>query len=297
MNPVQPPLKKPNETRRPPSRPHKRGDTLAEGQYALAATSYAIGTVAATISVFYPLLLGALGAAIVFALSGYYFVKLAEGNESSPLEKWARRCFFGKADEAKTIHWKTSEFADAAFAELNAATLGLQAKIEFTTKNLDPVVVSKIGRIEQLNRIKQLKFKLYLPGFDKTKAGYEWTVTIHRHGDGYSPHFTGGEIVASGKFHEPPHSATSSQRASLLPSKPPRNPDYKKESIDIQESVKTSHSENGLNKFNMQIYGSIEIAFDSGAPSINTATLSVAYWPDRAISGGYAEITLEGHNG
>lgn len=90
MNPVQPPLKKPNETRRPPSRPHKRGDTLAEGQYALAATSYAIGTVAATISVFYPLLLGALGAAIVFALSGYYFVKLAEGNESSPLEKWAR---------------------------------------------------------------------------------------------------------------------------------------------------------------------------------------------------------------
>ncbi|MNV92472.1 hypothetical protein D3C71_1870750 [compost metagenome] len=61
----------------------------------------------------------------MLALSAYAISKLADGNESTVLERWARRCYFGRADEKLAVHWDVPEYADIAFAELNAATLGV----------------------------------------------------------------------------------------------------------------------------------------------------------------------------
>ncbi|MNE17502.1 hypothetical protein D3C81_1166630 [compost metagenome] len=101
------------------------GDGKAGDLYSTASVIYGISTGLFAYAVFKSFILGPLGLAVVLALSAYAISKLADGNESTVLERWARRCYFGRADEKLAVHWDVPEYADIAFAELNAATLGV----------------------------------------------------------------------------------------------------------------------------------------------------------------------------
>ncbi|MFJ2981021.1 MULTISPECIES: hypothetical protein [unclassified Pseudomonas] len=107
------------------------GDIDSRNFYYTAAALSGGATVAAILGAFNPLLFGPIGIAISLTLIAYYSSKYAEESESTPLERWIKRCHFGKANETPKTHWNTPEFSDIAFAELNAATLGLSGTLSF----------------------------------------------------------------------------------------------------------------------------------------------------------------------
>jgi hypothetical protein len=241
-------------------------------------------------------LIGPLGIAIVLSISAYKLGTLAEQYESTLLERWARRSYFGMADETPAVHWNMPEHADIALAELNAATLGLITQIGFETRNADPTVSSKVGGLASLATLQHIKFRIILPGFDETKSAYHWTLTVHRHGDGHSPNYTGGETIINGEFLPLPHSTTALRQVSLQASRLPKFPDYKKDSIVVNKSRHQTRPHTSDHFYHEEISGSIELNPDIGKHNILAATLSVTYWPDRSAVDAYAEIIQEQKN-
>ncbi|MGC3894846.1 T6SS effector BTH_I2691 family protein [Pseudomonas urmiensis] len=272
------------------------GDTRAWLSYSLASGASAIGVSLSIFAIFHPVLYGPLGIAIILSISAYNLTKWAEQLESTPLERWAKRCYFGKANETPVIHWNRPEHADIAFAELNAATLGLLTHLEFKTLRADPTISSKIGGLASLATQRHIKFRIILPGFDETRSAYHWTLTVHRHGDGLSPDYTGGETIISGKLHPLPNPTTALRQASLQASQLPKFPDYKKDSIVVNKIRHQAGTAKSGYFYHEDLSGSIELNPDLGKHNILAATLSVIYWPDRAISDAYAEIVLERKN-
>ncbi|MFK5735504.1 hypothetical protein KW869_18370, partial [Pseudomonas urmiensis] len=272
------------------------GENLVIAAYMLAGFLSAAGTYFSTAAVSSQLLLGPLGIAIALSITAYSAMKWAEQNEPTPLERWAKRCYFGEANETPVIHWNRPEHADIAFAELNAATLGLLTHLEFKTLRADPTISSKIGGLASLATQRHIKFRIILPGFDETRSAYHWTLTVHRHGDGLSPDYTGGETIISGKFHPLPDSTTALRQASLRASQLPKFPDYKKDSIVVNKIRHQAGTAKSGYFYHEDLSGSIELNPDLGKHNILAATLSVIYWPDRAISDAYAEIVLERKN-
>jgi hypothetical protein len=270
------------------------GDGNAARDYTIAQASYTLGTVFSLSAIFYPVLLGPLGLAIVFGMTGYAFLKLGEKNESTPLEKWARRCYFGKANETPTVHWDMPEHADLAFAELNAVTLGLTTAIGFKRASTDPIVASKVGRMEFLEATQYVKFRIILPDFHEEKSGYYWALIFHRHSDDQSQAYSRGEIVSSGQLHRPFFPAASLMPAALPA--PPKAPDYNKESIFITSDKHRVDKVNKMVSFYMEIVGVIELLPDKGRHSIQSAELLVSYWPDRDTKSAYAELVSQAQN-
>ncbi|MBH3411338.1 T6SS effector BTH_I2691 family protein, partial [Pseudomonas putida] len=101
------------------------GDRAVSRAYLTATLFNTAGTYYAIRAVFTPILFGPLGMAVTLSLIAYSLSKYANNNESSALEQWVRRCHFGRANEKPPIHWESPNFADIAFSELNAATLGM----------------------------------------------------------------------------------------------------------------------------------------------------------------------------
>ena len=269
------------------------GDAAAANRYAISAIVYVLSASASIFAISTAMLFGPIGVAIGLAIAAYSIAKLAEKNESTPLERWARRCFFGKANERPVIHWNTFNHADIAFAELNAATLGLIAQAEFRKEVLDPVLLSKVGCIEALARPTPLFFRVVLPQFNEHISAYQWSLAVHRHGDGLAPNYKGGEIVNSGEFYPLPHSNTASMKNRLAPRSPPRRPDYNPEKSKLKQTKHYLAADGKSEDSYTQLNGSIELINPMGRHSIEAATLAVAYWPDRELSDGYAEITLQ----
>ncbi|MFK0311645.1 T6SS effector BTH_I2691 family protein [Pseudomonas sp. NPDC090233] len=271
------------------TRTFKSGDTDASKRYLLAGI-FSIGAVVASMgAVFNPVLLGPLGVAIVLGMIVYGFNKLAVAQESKPLERWARRCYFGRANEQPKIHWNKPEDTDLAFAELNAATLGLTAELDFHSRAEDPLVTSKMGGLAGHEITRYIRIKITLPRFDEAHSAYSWSLSVHRHGDGVASNFTGGETITSGNYY-PPHTKTA---VDFLPSKQPIFPDYKPESLnvrvaDIKEVV--SESESYLHR---SILASVEMMPDIGRHNILAATLVVSYWPDRSMPDALAEVIVQ----
>ncbi|CAI3806658.1 hypothetical protein GLGCALEP_04118 [Pseudomonas sp. MM221] len=150
------------------------GDASAAILYKAAGYLFGIGVIAAVAAVFKPLVLGVLGIALVSGLGAYALTKWAEENESSPLERWVRRCYFGKANELPVIHWNTPEYADMATAELNAAVLGITTNVKFETDLLETVSNAKIRSPFNLTIKQRVKFLISLPRFDIENAGLHW---------------------------------------------------------------------------------------------------------------------------
>jgi hypothetical protein len=260
------------------------GDDVAYYQHLTSAFFYAAGTIAFGVAVLNPLFFGPLGLAIALTLAAYQLSKRAEKNESTDLERWVRRCCFGKADEKPSIHWNSPEHADIAFAELNAATLGVQAKLHFESHVATDPGLPKIGGLISVEIMRELKFLIALPMYDERSSGYHWKLIVHRHGDGHHPDYVGGETIASGNFFansEEPLSPSSSFSSFTSPRIPDHDRNY-----SISEKRKPYPA--GLSQ--LEISGSISLMATIGNHTILAATLVVMYWPDRSLPGGYIEI-------
>lgn len=150
------------------------GGTNAFGGYFMAGALYLAGTPYAVMAVHTPLLLGPLGLAITMGMLAYGFIRWARKNESIPFERWASSYYFGRANETPVIHWNTTELADIAFAELNAATLGLDVFIEFASGKTNPAASEKSGGLVNLNLDSKIKFTIKIPNstyIDRATAG------------------------------------------------------------------------------------------------------------------------------
>ena len=241
------------------------------------------------------MLLGPLGMALLFGLAGYALFKWAEGEESTPLERWARRCYFGFQNETPPIHWSKPEHAALAIAELNAATMGIQAGVNFSLRLVETDSPGNMGKSLAILR-RQLEYRLVLPLFDAERSAYRWSLTVHRHGDGAADQYLGGEVVAQGNLN-PPELATptSKRQTALAVPKLPKKPDYQASSTTPTLNIRTVTSADARTLQIKDIKGAIELLPDSRRHNIEAATLSLTYWPNRDILDAYAELTLMDH--
>ncbi|WP_258910094.1 T6SS effector BTH_I2691 family protein [Pseudomonas putida] len=203
-----------------------QGDDKAGSLYSSAGIVYGFSTGLIAYAALKMFLLGPLGLAIALALTAYALSKWAGSNESSALERWARRCCFGKGNEKPAVHWPVPEYADIAFAELNAATLGVHVGVNFESKRLNDPAASKIGGMVSLELEHKLKFEIILPVFSDERSAFRWTLVAHRHGDGNFPDFIGGETLLVDEYQAFPVDALN--KAEIFPDfSKPKTPDYK----------------------------------------------------------------------
>nr|WP_225778298.1 T6SS effector BTH_I2691 family protein [Pseudomonas sp. Marseille-Q3773] len=268
------------------------GDSLAATQYWLAVGLHGASAIAFAGAVVTSTVLGPIGLAVMLALIAYALNKSAEENESSALERWARRCCFGKADETPVIHWNSPDYADIAFAELNAATLGVQAEFHFESKLVSDPAVPRIGGLIGLEREQKLKFKIVLPHYRDGVSAYRWCLIVHRRGDGQFPDYMGGETLIVDEFHAP-RSTGVSRSVNFSSFSPPRLPDYKSD-FNINKEYASLSELNDL--LRLTVSGFIELLPTIGAHSIVAATLLLMYWPDRKIEGAYIEVCQRREN-
>ncbi|MGH8386688.1 MAG: T6SS effector BTH_I2691 family protein [Pseudomonas sp.] len=280
------------------NRTWQEGDTTAVGLHtlsmALSAVGAGMGIWAAAIGT--STLLGPLGVALLFGLAGYGLYKWAEGQESTPLDRWARRCYFGKHNENPPIHWNKPEHAPIAIAELNAATLGVEAGVNFRLRIVgsgSPGWGGPMGSVGALTHEQHLEYRLLLPLFDANRSAYRWSLTVHRDGDGPINQYTGGEVLAEGALNPPAlTTAASERRAALAVPKQPNKDDYQLDSTTPTLEVRTVALADNRTLQVKDIKGSIVLLPDVRQHNIEAATLSLTYWPDRDIPDAYAELTL-----
>ncbi|WJD60058.1 T6SS effector BTH_I2691 family protein [Pseudomonas kurunegalensis] len=263
------------------------GDGLSLAQYRWAVGFFGFGTLAFAGAVFNPLIIGPLGIAIILTLSGYALSKRAEKNESTALERWARRSFFGRSGETPLVHWNVPEFADIAFAELNAATLGVQAVLHFESKISTKPGAPKIGGLVSLEVEQKLKFQVVLPQYRQEISAYRCDLIVHRHGDGDYPEYKGGETLVSESYHAD-GAGPVSKSVMFSDFSPPPLADYKSD-ISVIKKLRKSMAEGGEIQA-LDFTGVVELYPTLGTHSIAAATLLVMYWPDRSIPGAYVEI-------
>ena len=262
------------------------GDSVAMAYFYSSAATFGTGAIFFAGAVFNSSLLGPLGIAVILVLLAYTASKQAERDESDLLERWARRCCFGKADETPIIHWDTPEYADIAFAELNAATLGMQAKLHFESNLITDPTVPRIGGLVGLEVEHKLKFQIVLPRYRKKDSAYSWNLIVHRHGDGNFPEFSGGEILVGEDCHA--SFGAVSKLANYSEFSSPRLPDYKS---DIAFDKKLHIAAAGDQELaSLEISGVVELLPTIGSHSVVAATLLVMFWPDRNIDSAYAEV-------
>lgn len=269
-------------------RSSRAGDVDAQVLYAvsgvLALSGAYVGMKAAYSSVAF---FGALGAAVLLGIAAYAVYKLAEDQESAPLERWARRCYFGYANETPSIHWSTSNFADIALAELNAATLGIGIQV-----GLHRIITSE-GQVRSMGALVHettLKFRMVLPQFDVDNAAYFWKLTVHRLRDIRKNEISGGEVIAraganSGALNHEAFEASLGGSDKQL-STAPVQIDIPKVTLHEVETADGRFLKTAL------IGGSAVLLSGVSSNNIIAATLMLIYWPDREVSEAYAQTTL-----
>ncbi|MFK0033468.1 T6SS effector BTH_I2691 family protein [Pseudomonas monteilii] len=270
-----------------------KGDDRAGKMYSSAGFVYGFSTGLFAYAAFDTFLLGPLGLAIALALTAYALSKWAEGNESTALELWARRCYFGKANEKPAVHWRVPEYADIAFAELNAATLGVQVAVNFESKRSSDSTASKIGGLVSLELEHKIRFQVVLPAFSDERSAFRWTLVVHRYGDGNFPDFKGGETLLIDEHQALPVDALNKAQLFSEFSKP-KNPDYRTD-FSVKRKRRSSGSERQAMSW-MEITGAIELMAAIGSHTIRAATLLVMYWPDKELSEAYAEVCVQEEN-
>ncbi|WP_069943400.1 T6SS effector BTH_I2691 family protein [Pseudomonas putida] len=267
------------------------GDKTARILHATSAVFYGIGAVAFAGAVFKSLILGPLGLAVILSLAAFALSKQAEKNRSSALERWARRCWFGKGDETPAVHWDAPEYADIAFAELNAAVLGVKAKFNFESSMVIDPAAPKIGGLVGLVTEQKLRFQVVLPNYRDGASAFRWVLIVHRVGDGEFPEYKGGETIVVDDFHAiTTEELSKSTRFSSFT--PPRIPDYKADSIVIKQ--REYSEQNGVCW--LEVSGVVELMPTVGKHTITGATLLVMYWLDRTIPSAYLEVCERGEN-
>lgn len=268
----------------------KGGDSSAAGLYILSAGFYGAGAVYGTLAAVTgtATLFGPLGIAILLGFAGYGLYKWAEREESTPLERWAKRCYFGNHDEVPSIHWNKPEYGHIAIAELNAITLGIEAEVDFQRRK-----VAVGGSYKDSGRFadeQHLKFRIILPHFDTSQSAYRWTLTINH---SYAPRKgVSSTVVAEGSHNPPPvHTAISNKNITSETSESTKKNSHPNIKAAPTLRTTTAKSTDGKTFFSQEITGNIELP-EKRLYTAEEAILSLTYWPDRDAHDGYAELVL-----
>jgi len=270
-----------------------KGDKTARNMNVMSLAAFTAGTLTFVGAVLTSATFGPLGLAIIFTLIGYAAGRSALKKESSELEVWIKRCFFGRANEHPKIHWDAPEYADIAFSELNAVTLGVKANLHFSSSIDTRESMRRMGGLVHVEIEQKLIFKIVLPKYREDVSAFSWALVVHRDGDGSFPEYSGGETLISEGF-ENSLVKSLSKMASYSRYSPPRLPDYKKR-FEVVREVKHVVTEGVTGRW-LEISGVVELMPVIGRHTITAATLSVMYWPDRSIVDAYAAMTRRGVN-
>ncbi len=275
-------------------RSSQAGDNKAVVRYVFSGIAAGIGTYYSITAISTPLILGPLGIAITLGLIAIFLGRLAQEKESTRLEKWVKRSYFGSADETPSIHWNKAHHADLAFSELNAVTLGVDAHIAFSSRLINSSVAPFQGKVPKIEIEQKIKFYFTLPHFDENLSSYRWAVIFHRHSDIETPDRDSGQTVAQGE-HFPSNELTFASPPNNFYTSPPPLQDYRPESIKILET-KTPSSLADQPTLSLNLRGEIELIPTLGMKEIKAASLHIAYWPDRKNSAAVAEILTKEHS-
>ncbi|WP_175235695.1 hypothetical protein, partial [Achromobacter mucicolens] len=219
-------------------------------------------------------LIGGLGAGIAIGLAAFAVSQLAKILESDALEKWARRCYFGQADE----RWRHPADMEVSIAALNAAVIGMDVDLRFSKEDramsTDELYNEDIGVIKNRGAFKKEKALVYsatFPGFDAQQSRYRFTLTTERFGLAQgakrTPHLS-SHVIASGQIND---------TAPPMPVSTLNRPDYTLDS----ETAPTSSRPILSGRFWLDSLNNIK-----------SATFVVAFWPDKSDSSGYAAIEI-----
>lgn len=227
---------------------------------------------------------GPLGWAVLLGLAAYVLLKSAESKESNPLERWARRCYFGNANEVPPVHWNTPAYADAAMTELNAATLGINVDL-----GIHQAIIYE-GPTQSLSiplYKTTVKFRVEIPGFDPQQSAYFWKLLVHRPKDLRGDQIGTGEIVACGNFYASGLSEEAFEESmDHNMEKPPRRSTT---DIDIGNMLTEQSATEDGRTFNVaSMTGNAIVSSLLPSENAEIVTLSLTYWPDRDNEHGFA---------
>jgi hypothetical protein len=226
-------------------------------------------------------LIGPLGIAIVLGMVGYALFKWAERRESTPIERWVKRCYFGLHDKNSNSHWGESSSSLAAVLELNSVMLGvkvnvLSRRIKPYDHRFDSIVIRTSRPINSLC----WQYKILLPSFDKSRSSYFWQFILHRRRDDTFPEYPQGQIVACGELGQRVRRTPAGDwhQSALL----------SQQGTSVSKNIRTTEAnileEPSSDKItalhNLIIQGSTEIIRDNKGFLIDEATLQLTYWPD-----------------
>ncbi|OAE59699.1 hypothetical protein A7J67_06420 [Achromobacter xylosoxidans] len=259
------------------ARVSKAGDVGAAKTYRIAGGLSILGAFLTFFGALGSLSLwGGLGAGIAIGLLAYAISHTAKSLESDALENWARRCYFGQADNNEG--WRDPDDMDAAIAALNAAVLGMDVDLSFTVetrvRSLDELYIEDIDVLKNGGSVENTKALVYsatLPGFDAEQSRYRFSLTTERFGLAQGAKRTpylSSHVLASGQINN---------SAPLMSVSTLDRPDY-----TLDSETKPTNSRPIL---------SGRYWLDS-LNSIKSATLVVAFWPDKNDVSGFAAIEI-----
>ncbi|PPA72600.1 hypothetical protein C4E15_29950, partial [Achromobacter spanius] len=265
-------------------RNQRAGDFPARSLYSWAAGFALTGGAMGAVAAYYGLssLMGPLGLAIALGLAAYASSQSAKDHQSTALEKWCRRCYFGVHNESPAVWWngaKTvitvppspsleaelvkNEAANndqyTAIGALNAAILGLDVAAEFVNNPQPTLDISSVEPIWS----QALVYRIRLPAWDPGLSAYTMHVSL--------------------KSYEGNHIAVVEQcnaSASVQLSRPQKRPSYH---VDAN-AARMPTSMNPL------IAGTLILAFLER--DIESATVKAKYWPDKTQPELFAELVL-----
>ncbi len=219
---------------------------------------------------------GGLGLGIAIGLVAFAISQIAKGLESDALERWARRCYFGRSDNGKL--WRDPGDVDVAIAALNAAVLGMDFNLRFSSEDraltTDELYSEDIEVLRNRGPVKKTKALFYsatLPGFDAERSCYRFTLTTERFGlaqDGKRSPILSAHVMASGQVNDTAHAIQASALS---------HPDY----TLVSETKPTSEQPILSGRYWLDPINKIK-----------SATFSVAFWPDKEDSAGFAAIEI-----
>lgn len=228
-------------------------------------------------------LLGPLGWAIALGIVAYSVSQYAKTRESTDLELWARRCYFGNHDESPPIWWNTAKTSlplresttieeniikakqanadkDVAIGALNAAILGMKADLSFVNIS-HPAGISTDG--VSVIAGKAITYRIELPYWDADHSAYSMYLSVHSYK---------GEQVAINGHHN------STQLREISPVE--KRPNY---SEDVNATYRPTQSR-------PTIAGTLLLElFDQ---DVQAATLRIKYWPESSDAADYADLTI-----
>jgi hypothetical protein len=216
------------------------------------------------------MLFGPLGVALILGLAAYGVVQWAKSAESTPMEMWARRCYFGD-HKGGSVAWTGVKDADEAIAALNAVLLGMSVDVGFEA-SLRPMTgmaaLAADGMAFDLGHT--LTYRIVLPDYNPATSAYAFTLGVTRHGGGT-------QVLVARQEHT--SALGSSQPA------PKGKADY--DTATLSPAVFTKDAP-------QVISGAIVLnSGEEGGNDIEIASVHVKYYPDRMDEYGFAELTVQ----